>query len=137
VTYTVEFPLGATARNGLSLKDSSGASVPIQLLDAELWPDNSLKKFREDQIQVQIRQRRREAGYFAVLVPRKEGEKAPQFETLSGGRAVRVTFADRVDTIVLQPAGNTLQVDEQTITDSAVVTFRRGNKLELVNLSGK
>ncbi len=64
------------------------------------------KPFREDQIQVRIPQAERGAGYFVALVPVKQGEPAPMFETVAGGAGIRLRFADgRVDTVTLPPPG--------------------------------
>ena len=59
------------------------------------------KPFREDQIQLQIPQSSRDGGYFVAMVPVKQGEEPPRFETLPGGNAIRVIFSDRTDTILL------------------------------------
>lgn len=50
------------------------------------------KDFREDQIQLQIPQGKRDGGYFAVMVPVKAGASAPTFSTFAGGKAVRIVF---------------------------------------------
>lgn len=94
------------------------------------------KPFKEEQILLQIPQQPG-GGFFTVLVPRKAGEPAPKFETLPGGNAVRVTFPDRVDTIVLQPAGSTVEVDGKTITSTAALLVQQGGKLDVVDLSAK
>ncbi|MHB9133749.1 MAG: hypothetical protein ACYDBB_22015 [Armatimonadota bacterium] len=95
------------------------------------------KPFREDQIQLQIPQAKRDGGYFVVMVPVKQGEATPKFETLANGRAVRVTFPDRVDTIVLQGKGDTTSVDGQMIASPAALIVTRGEKREIVDLAGK
>ena len=61
------------------------------------------KPFREDMIQMQIPAARRGGGYFVVLVPAKADAPAPMFETLAGGAAVRVTYPERSDVVVLRP----------------------------------
>ncbi len=72
------------------------------------------KPFREDQIQVRIPQAKRGGGYFVALVPVKQGEPAPRFETAAGGTAIRVIFADRTDTVTLLPgAGAATLVTER------------------------
>ena len=76
-------------------------------------------------------------GFFVVMVPVKRGEEVPKFGTLAGGRAVRVTFPDRVDTVVLQPAGSTLDVDGRKITSPATVVIKRRDKQDMVDLAGK
>ena len=95
------------------------------------------KPFREDQIQLQIPQAKRDGGYFVAMVPVKQGEAAPKFETLAGGKAVRVIFPDRVDTIVLQPDAGTVDIDGQHITSPSALIVRRGEQQEVVDLAGK
>ena len=91
----------------------------------------------EDQIQLRIPQAKRDGGYFVVMVPVKQGEAAPRFATLLGGKAVRVTFPDRVDTIVLQPAAGEVEVDGRKIASSSALVTRRGGSVEVVDLAGK
>jgi len=93
------------------------------------------KDFREDQILLRIPQGKRDGGYFVAMVPVKQGEAAPQFETLADGKAIRVTFPDRVDTIILQSGGTEVEVSGQKITSSAALLLARGEKLEVVNLA--
>jgi len=40
----VSFPEGAVSPQGVSLKDSAGAAVPLQLSQVELWPDGTSVK---------------------------------------------------------------------------------------------
>jgi hypothetical protein len=95
------------------------------------------KPFREDQVQVQIPQAKKDGGYFVVMVPVKQGEAAPTFATLAGGKAVRVTFPDRVDTIVLQGAGEQTVIDGRTFATPAGLAVQRGERVEMVDLTGK
>jgi hypothetical protein len=95
------------------------------------------RDFREDQIQLQIPQAKRDGGYFVAMVPVKRGEAAPQFQTLAGGRALRVIFPDRTDTIILQPAPGELEVDGQRITTTSALLIKRGEKQEVSDLTGK
>ena len=71
------------------------------------------------------------------MVPVKRGEVAPTFQTLAGGKAVRVTFPDRTDTIVLQPAAGEVELDGRKITSASAVVIRRGEKQETTDLTGK
>ena len=71
------------------------------------------------------------------MVPVKQGEAAPTFATLAGGNAVRVTFPDRVDTIVLQPAGSTVELDGQQITSRATLIVQRGEQREVTDLAAE
>jgi len=74
------------------------------------------KDFREDQIQLQIPQAKRDGGYFVAMVPAKRGEAAPRFQTLAGGKAVRVIFPDRTDTIILQHAPGEVELEIRDAT---------------------
>lgn len=85
------------------------------------------KKFREEQIQLQIPQSKRGAGYFVAIVPVKQGEAAPKFQTLAGGKALRVTFPDRTDTIILQGDGGKVEIDGRIVTAGSALLF--GNDL--------
>ena len=93
------------------------------------------KEFREDQVQLQVPQARRDGGYFVAMVPVKEGEAAPRFQTLAGGKAVRVIFPDRTDTIVLQPAADEVELDGRRIASTSALLIQRGEKQELVPLA--
>ncbi len=84
------------------------------------------KPFREDQIQLQIPQAKRDGGYFVAMVPVKEGEPAPRFETLAGGKALRVIFPDRTDTIVLQAAPGAIDIDGAKISSASALIVQRG-----------
>jgi hypothetical protein len=95
------------------------------------------KDFREDQIQLQIPQAKREGGYFVAMVPVKRGEPAPKFQTLAGGKAVRVTFPDRTDTIVLQPAAGEVELDGKKIAATSALVIQREGKQEVIDLGGK
>jgi hypothetical protein len=95
------------------------------------------KDFREDQIQLQIPQAKKDAGYFVAMVPVKRGEAAPKFQTLAGGKAVRVTFPDRTDTIVLQPAGGEVELDGKKIAAASALLIQREGKQEVIDLSAK
>jgi len=67
------------------------------------------------------------------MVPVKQGEAAPKFETLSAGKAVRVTFPDRIDTIILQSDPGTVQIDEQKTSAASALLLKRGGKMQIVN----
>jgi hypothetical protein len=95
------------------------------------------KPFREDQVQLQIPQAKKDGGYFVVMVPVKAGDAVPTFATLAGGNAVRVTFPDRVDTIVLQPTGSTMVIDDMKITAPAALLMKRGAKQDVTILADK
>jgi len=86
---------------------------------------------------LQIPQAKRDGGYFVAMVPVKRGDAAPQFQTLAGGRALRVIFPDRTDTIILQPAPGELEVDGQRITTTSALLIKRGEKQEVSDLTGK
>ena len=93
------------------------------------------KEFREDQVQLQIPQARRDGGYFVALVPVKQGEAAPRFQTVTGGKAVRVIFPDRTDTIVLQPAAGEVELDGRRIASTSAVLIHRGQQRDFVDLA--
>ena len=95
------------------------------------------KPFREDQILFRVPQSRRDAGYFVAMVPVKQGEAPPEFETVADGRALRVTFVDRVDTIVLQPEAREMAVEGQKIRGTSALIVQRGDKTDVVELAGK
>ncbi|MFI5379433.1 MAG: hypothetical protein ACHRHE_09060 [Tepidisphaerales bacterium] len=95
------------------------------------------KDFREDQIQLQIPQAKRDGGYFVAMVPVKHGEPAPQFQTLADGRAVRVVFPDRTDTIILQPAPGAVELDGRKISSPSALLVKRSEKQELTDLTAK
>ncbi|HLX62262.1 MAG TPA: hypothetical protein VKX17_13360 [Planctomycetota bacterium] len=95
------------------------------------------KAFREDQIQVQIPQSRSDAGYFVVMVPVKQGEEAPRFETVAGGEALRVIFPDRTDTIVLATKPEGGEIDGKKVNTRSALLVKRGDKEELYELEGK
>ena len=91
------------------------------------------KDFREDQIQLQIPQTKRDEGYFVAMVPVKQGEAAPKFETLAAGKALRVTFPDRVDTIILQSDPGIVQIERQNTSAASALLLKRNGKTEIVN----
>lgn len=94
------------------------------------------KDFREDQIQLRIPQASGGGGYFVALVPVKQGEAAPKFETVAGGKAVRVTFTDgRTDTIVLRRDAEPLTVDGQAIAGNAVLVSTKDGKTTVTDLA--
>ena len=92
------------------------------------------KPFREDQVQLRIPQAKRDGGYFVALVPVKQGEPAPQFAVLAGGRAIRVTFSDRTDTIVLQKEAGEVDLGGQKVKSTAVLITERGGKRTVTDL---
>ena len=67
------------------------------------------------------------------MVPVKQGEAAPKSETLAAGRALRVTFPDRIDTIILQSAPATVQIDGQKTSAALALFLKRSGKTEKVN----
>ncbi len=76
------------------------------------------------------------------MVPVKGGEKAPRFETLAGGRAVRVSFpggpaGGRTDTIILQPGPGQVQVGGQAIAAASAVVLQHSGLQEVVDLTAK
>jgi len=91
----------------------------------------------EEQIQLQIPQAKPGGGYFVALVPLRRGEAAPRFATLPGGNAIRVTFPDRVDTIVLRTGGGAIELDGRKLSSPALLLVRRGGQQEIVDLAGK
>jgi len=102
-----------------------------------LWCLATEVKVAEDQVQLQIPQARRDGGYFVAMVPVKRGEAPPKFETLAGGKALRVSFGDRVDTIVLSPQAGELVIDGRKIVSPAALIVRRGEKTEVNDLAAK
>ena len=44
VSYPVHFAQGEVTANGCSLKDANGQPIAVQLVDADLWPDKTIKK---------------------------------------------------------------------------------------------
>jgi hypothetical protein len=90
----------------------------------------------EEQIQLQIPQAKRGGGYFVALVPLARGEAAPKFATLLDGKAIRVAFPDRVDTIVLRSAGGEIEVEGRKISSPAVLLTRRGGQQQVVDFAG-
>ncbi|HZK82462.1 MAG TPA: hypothetical protein VFC46_15375, partial [Humisphaera sp.] len=95
------------------------------------------KPFREDQIQLQIPQSRRDGGYFVAMVPVKQGEEPPRFETLPGGNAIRVIFSDRADTILLAPKPGTTYIDGTKIDTGSAVIVNRGGKANVTHFGAK
>jgi hypothetical protein len=93
------------------------------------------KPFREDQIQMRIPQTKRDGGYFVAMVPVKQGEPVPQFETVAGGKAIRVKFADRTDTIMLQKEAGEVELDGQKEKGTAVLVTQQGGKRTVTDLS--
>ena len=72
-------------------------------------------------------------AHAGLMVPVKQGEAAPKFETLAAGKAVRVTFPDRVDTIILQSDPGTVQIDGQQTSAASALLLKRSGKTEIVN----
>ena len=93
------------------------------------------KPFREDQIQLRIPQASRGGGFFAAIVPVKQGEPTPQFATLAGGRAIRVKFPDRTDTIVMRKQPDDLDIDGLRVRGTAVLVTQQGGKRVVTDLS--
>jgi hypothetical protein len=93
------------------------------------------KAFREDQIQCRIPQAKRGGGFFVTMVPVKQGEPAPAFETILDGRAVRVTFPDRVDTVLLQTGDAECTIEGKTVKASAVLVTRKGEQVTVSPLA--
>ena len=93
------------------------------------------KPFREEQVQLRIPQAQRDGGYFVALVPVKQGEPAPQFATLAGGRAIRVTFPDRTDTILLQKQAGEVDLGGQRVKGTAVLVTEQGGQRAVTDLA--
>jgi len=71
------------------------------------------------------------------MVPVKRNEAAPKFETVAGGKALKVMFADRVDTIILKPDAGEIDVEGQKITSASALIIQRGDKKDLIDFAGK
>jgi hypothetical protein len=69
------------------------------------------------------------------LVPVKQGEPAPRFATLADGRAIRVTFPDRTDTIVLQQEVGEVDLGGQKVTSKAVLVTEQGSQRTMTDLA--
>ncbi len=82
----------------------------------------------ESQILLQIPQAPGQGGYFVAMVPRKAGEPMPTFATVLGGRGIRVTFPDRVDTVILTNTPETMMLDGLTLRGTAFVVTQAGGK---------
>jgi len=93
------------------------------------------KPFREDQILFRIPQPKRNGGYFVAMVPVKQNEAPPKFETLANGRALKVVFADRVDTVILQPSAAETDVEGQKIASRSALIIQRGEKKDVIDLT--
>jgi hypothetical protein len=70
-----------------------------------------------------------------ALVPVKQGEPAPKFETLAGGKALKVLFPDRTDVVVLQPEAAELEIDGRKVTSASALIVKRGDQAEVVELA--
>ncbi len=92
------------------------------------------KKFEEYQRLLQIPQRTG-GGYFVALVPRKHAEAAPTFASLLDGKAIRVTFAGRTDTVVLLNRQAEVNVEGLTLNGTAFVLTREDGKLTATMLA--
>lgn len=79
------------------------------------------KEFREDQVQLRIAQPTRGAGFFVAIVPVRQGEPSPQFQTLAGGEAIRVSLRHRHDTVVLRNGRDGVQTGGREIRSVAAV----------------
>jgi hypothetical protein len=101
---------------------------------AEHYKQTFGKDFREDQIQFQIPLAKKDGSYFVALVPVKQGEAAPKFETLLGGKAVRVTFPDRTDTIVLQREPGAVEVEGRKLNGQSFLVSNAGGKVTVTDL---
>ena len=97
------------------------------------------RAFREEQVHLQIPLEwgKRDVGNFVAMVPVKHGEPAPTFQPLADGRALRVAFPDRTDTIILQPAPGEVELDGQKISSTSALLVQHGEKHELIDLAGK
>lgn len=95
------------------------------------------KDFREDQIQMRIPQAKRDGGYFVAMVPVKRGEPAPKFETLLDGKVLRVTFPDRMDTILLQREAAELTIAGEKVKDASVLVTTAEGKSTVTVLKGE
>lgn len=102
---------------------------------AAYYKETFKKDFREDQIQLRIPQAKRDAGYFVAIVPVKQGEPVPTFETILGGKAVRVKFPDRTDTIVLQEGPGEVEVEGKKLKGAALLVTNTGGKVTVTALN--
>jgi hypothetical protein len=93
------------------------------------------KDFREDQLQLQIPQTKRDGGYFVAMVPVKQGEVAPKFETVAAGKAVKVVFPDRTDTVLLQKEPAEVTLEGRTLTGAAVLMTSAGGQMTVTDLA--
>ena len=62
-------------------------------------------------------------------MPRKHAEVAPTFASILDGKAIRVTFAGRTDTVVLLNQADETTVEGLTLNGTAFVITREGDKL--------
>jgi hypothetical protein len=85
-------------------------------------------------VQLRIPQTKRDGGYFVAMVPVKQGEPPPQFATLANGRAIRLTFPDRTDTIVLQQEPGEVDLGAQKVKGTAVLVTEQGGKRTVTDL---
>ena len=93
------------------------------------------KPFREDQTQLRIPQTKRDGGYFVAIVPVKQGEPAPQFSTLAGGKAIQVKFPDRTDTILLRKEAGEVDIGGQQVRGTAVLVSEQAGKRTVTDLA--
>jgi hypothetical protein len=101
---------------------------------AQYYQNKFGKPFREDQLQLRIPQSKRDGGYFVVMVPVKKGETPPKFETIADGKAIRVIFPDRTDTILLNKDASEVELDGKKVKGTAVLITEQGEKRTITSL---
>jgi hypothetical protein len=99
------------------------------------------RKFEEAQILCQIPQAPGKGGYFVAIVPRKRGEPAPTFNAIldskavDEGKAIRVAFPDRVDTVVLMNQPGEAVVEGLLLQGTAFLVTKEQAKLTVTMLA--
>jgi hypothetical protein len=103
---------------------------------AKHYEETFKKPFEEFMLSFQIAQPKKDGGYFVAMVPVKRGDAPPKFETVLDGKAIRVTLADRIDTIVMLDEPGEVTVEGRKLNGKALLVSRTavGSNLTVTNL---
>ena len=101
---------------------------------ARHWNETFKKPFKEEMVQFQIPLAKRDGSYLVAMIPVKQGEAPPKMETVADGKAIRVTFADRTDTIALLRGEEEVTLEGKTLKGTALLVTTKGGQTVVTDL---